>query len=247
MTLSPAEIVVILLAVVAGALVKAITGMGFPLVAIPVISLFVSVETAVVVIALPNVTANGLLAWRERHAWPRTRDLPVLIGTSVVGAVIGTFLLVRLPERALTLALAVAVLFYIATRLRRPDLRIDPDRATRLAPGLGLVAGVFQGGIGVSGPIVAPWIQSYRLVREAFVLSVTCLFLFSGAAQLLILAADGQYDRARTLATLAALVPAVGLIPVGTRLRDRLSSEAFDAAVLGLLGLSAIALLIRSA
>ena len=247
MALSPAEIAVILLAVVAGALVKAITGMGFPLVAIPVISLFVSVETAVVVIALPNVTANGLLAWRERHAWPDTRNLPVLIGTSIIGAVAGTFLLVNLPERALTLTLAVAVLFYIATRVRRPDLMIDRTVATRMAPGVGLVAGVFQGAIGVSGPIVAPWIQSYRLVREAFVLSVTSLFLFSGAAQLVILAADGQYDRGRALATLAALVPAVGLIPVGTRLRDRLSTDGFDRAVLALLAVSAIALLIRSA
>jgi len=245
--LSPAEIAVILLAVVAGALVKAITGMGFPLVAIPVISLFVSVETAVVVIALPNITANGLLAWRERHAWPDTRNLPVLIGTSIIGAVAGTFLLVNLPERALTLTLAVAVLFYIATRVRRPDLMIDRTVATRMAPGVGLVAGVFQGAIGVSGPIVAPWIQSYRLVREAFVLSVTSLFLFSGAAQLVILAADGQYDRGRALATLAALVPAVGLIPVGTRLRDRLSTDGFDRAVLALLAVSAIALLIRSA
>ena len=247
MALSPAEIAVILLAVVAGALVKAITGMGFPLVAIPVISLFVSVETAVVVIALPNITANGLLAWRERHAWPDTRNLPVLIGTSIIGAVAGTFLLVNLPERALTLTLAVAVLFYIATRVRRPDLMIDRTVATRMAPGVGLVAGVFQGAIGVSGPIVAPWIQSYRLVREAFVLSVTSLFLFSGAAQLVILAADGQYDRGRALATLAALVPAVGLIPVGTRLRDRLSTDGFDRAVLALLAVSAIALLIRSA
>ncbi|MDH3705204.1 MAG: sulfite exporter TauE/SafE family protein [Acidimicrobiia bacterium] len=245
--MSPAEIAVILLAVVAGALVKAITGMGFPLVAIPVISLFVSVETAVVVIALPNITANGLLAWRERHAWPDTRNLPVLIGTSIIGAVAGTFLLVNLPERALTLTLAVAVLFYIATRVRRPDLMIDRTVATRMAPGVGLVAGVFQGAIGVSGPIVAPWIQSYRLVREAFVLSVTSLFLFSGAAQLVILAADGQYDRGRALATLAALVPAVGLIPVGTRLRDRLSTDGFDRAVLALLAVSAIALLIRSA
>ena len=151
--MSPAELIVILAAVVAGALVKAITGMGFPLVAIPVISLFVSVETAVVVIALPNVLSNGILATRERHAWPQTRDLPVLIGTSIVGAVFGTFLLVSLPERALTIALAAAVIVYIANTIRNPTFAIGPERSRRLAPGVGLAAGVFQGGIGVSGPI----------------------------------------------------------------------------------------------
>ncbi|MGI9601502.1 MAG: sulfite exporter TauE/SafE family protein [Acidimicrobiales bacterium] len=244
--MSPAEVIVILTAVVAGALVKSITGMGFPLVAIPVISLFVSVETAVVVIALPNATANALLAVRERHAWPDTRDLPVLIPTSIVGAVAGTFLLVNLPERVLTLALAIAVLFYVVTRLRRPDLMVTPSLSRRLAPVVGLLAGVFQGAIGVSGPVVGSWIQSYRLTRDAFVLSVTLLFLFSGTAQLLILAGSGQFDRGRIVASLMALVPAVGLIPVGTRLRDRLSGQAFDGAVLGLLVVSAVALVVRS-
>ena len=39
----------------------------------------------------------------------------------------------------------------------------------------------------------------------------------------------------RLAASLAALIPAVGLIPLGTRLRGRLSGQAFDAAVLALL------------
>ena len=244
--MSPAELIVILVAVVVGALVKAITGMGFPLVAIPVISLFVSVETAVVVIALPNVLANGILAHRERAAWPDTRDLPVLIGTSILGAIVGTFLLVSLPERALTIALAGAVIVYIANTIRNPSFAVTPEQSRRLAPGVGLAAGVFQGGIGVSGPIVGSWIHSYRLGREAHVLSVTSMFLFSGAAQLVILVADGQFDAERTWATAAAVIPAVGLIPLGTRLRDRLSSRGFDRAVLGLLAVSAVALIIRS-
>jgi len=245
-SVTPAEVIVILLAVMAGALVKAITGMGFPLVAIPVISLFVSVETAVVVIAFPNAAANALLAFHERSAWPRTRDLPILIPTSIVGAVAGTFLLVSLPERALTIALAVAVLVYIAIRLRSPDLVLSPARSRQFAPPVGLAAGVFQGAIGVSGPVVGSWIHSYRLPRDAHVLSVTSMFLFSGLAQLVILTGDGQFDRGRAAATLAATIPAIGLIPVGTRMRGRLSGRGFDNAVLGLLAVSAVALVLRS-
>lgn len=245
--MSPAQATVILLAVVAGALVKAVTGMGFPLIAVPVISLFVSVETAVVVIALPNVMANGILAWRERSAWPDTRDLPVLLPTSIAGAVLGTILLVSLPERALTISLAVAVLAYIATRLRVPDLVVAPAVSRRLAAPIGFVSGVFQGAIGVSGPVVGSWIHSFGLSREAHVLSVTAMFLFSGFAQLVLLVIDGQFDRDRTLFALIGIAPAVGLIPLGTRLRDRLSSDGFDRAVLALLAVSAVALIVQSA
>ncbi len=72
------EIAIALVAVLVGALTKSVTGMGFPLVAIPVISLFVSVEDAVVVIALPNVVMNLVLCLGVRSAWSETRDLPVL-------------------------------------------------------------------------------------------------------------------------------------------------------------------------
>ena len=60
------ELAVVLAAVVIGAIAKAITGMGLPLIAIPIASLFVDVNDAIVVIALPNVLANAYLAGRER-------------------------------------------------------------------------------------------------------------------------------------------------------------------------------------
>ena len=99
--------------------------------------------------------------------------------------------------------------------------------------------------MGVSGPVVGSWIHAYRLPRSAHVLSVTMLFFFAGAAQLSILTADGQYDRQRLIATTAAMVPALAMIPIGTRIRDRLSSRAFDTTVLVLLACSSGALLLR--
>lgn len=240
------EVAIVLAAVVVGSVVKAVTGMGLPLIAIPIASLFVDVETAVVVIAFPNVLANAVLASRERSSYPATRDLPTLAGFGIAGAVVGTVVLVNVPEAPLVVALIAAILGYVVVFFAHPEFRTGAERSRRLAPAVGGVAGLFQGGIGISGPIVAAWIHSYRLDRSAHILSVTSLFLVTGAAQLLVLVAAGELS-GRVLATALACVPVLLSIPVGTRLRESVSARGFDLAVVALLALSAVALAVQLA
>lgn len=243
--MSGTELAIILTAIVVGAVVKAVTGMGLPLIAIPIASLFVDVETAVVVIAFPNVLANAVLAERERHSVRETRDLPVLAVAGVVGAVGGTLLFVNVPETPLVVALVVSILGYVVLFFAHPDLRTTPVQSRRLAPAVGGVAGIFQGAIGISGPIVGSWIHSYRLSRGAHILSVTVLFFITGFTQLVILVASGELS-GRVTATLLACIPVLASIPVGRRLRDSVSSRGFDLAIVGMLVVSAVALVVQT-
>lgn len=64
------EILVVALAVAAGAALKSVTGMGLPLLAIPVISAVAPVKEAVAVVALPNLPVNVTLLERERAPAP---------------------------------------------------------------------------------------------------------------------------------------------------------------------------------
>lgn len=243
--MSGSELAIVLVAVVIGALAKAVTGMGLPLIAIPIASLFVDVETAVVVIAFPNVLANATLAARERRSIGETRDLPVLATTGVIGAVAGTLLFVSVPEEPLVVALVVAIVAYVVLFFAHPDLRIDPDESRRWSPLVGGVAGVFQGAIGISGPVVGSWIHSYRLERSAHILSVTSLFLITGLTQLVVLVASGELS-GRMTATLLACIPVLAVTVAGARLRGSMSSRGFDLAVVGILAVSAVALGVRT-
>ena len=110
----------------------------------------------------------------------------------------------------------------------------------------GTVAGFSQGAIGVSGPIVAMWFHGYRLSKNGYVFSVTTLFFISGAAQLLVLAIDGQFDSDRTTASALSLVAALAVMPLGTRLRSRIGGVTFERLVLGLLVVSAVSLVVQA-
>ncbi len=244
--MSEGDLIVVAIASLIGALVKSVTGMGYPLIAIPILTLWIGVESAVAVIALPNVVANGLLCFGVRHERAATRDLPVLVVTSVIGAVGGTFLLVEAPEKPLLLGLAASVFVFVVQRFRSPELQLDAKLTARWAPLVGLLAGISHGAVGISGPIVAMWLHGYRLSKDAYVFALTVVFLVAGVAQLAVLVLTGEFDQERNIASLVALVATLMMVPIGTRLRSRVDAVAFERLILILLVFSGAALLYRA-
>lgn len=240
------QLTVVVLASFAGALVKSVTGLGYPVIAVPLIALVLGVEDAVVLVALPNLAANAYLCWESRDARDQTRDLGPLVGFGVVGAVIGTIALVRLPEEPLLITLALMVLVFVVLFLRRPDLSLDPRTTRRGIPAVGTLIGVMQGAVGVSGPVVATWIHGYRLAPRAYVHSVTFIFGVTGFAQIVVLVLQGQFSAERLLAALVAAVPVAIATPLGLRLRSRLAGPTFEKVVLVVLAVSAVSLLVEA-
>ncbi len=242
-----ADLTVILVASAAGMFVKSVTGMGYPLFAIPLISLAVGVEHAVVIVSIPNAVANALLCWQARAGRSDSRDLLRLGSAGVLGAILGTTALVTLPEWPLLLLLVLAIAVFVLQFWRAKDRQISAHTSRRWSPLVGALAGLMQGAVGVSGPVVAAWLHGYRLERNAQVFSVTLLFLVSGVAQIVFLASSGAYTRERITVAALVLIPVLVMIPIGTRVRNRLSGPGFDRAILGVLAVSAIALLVRMA
>ena len=238
------QLLVIALASALGATVKSVTGLGYPLLAVPLIALAIGVEDAVVVVAVPNLAANVYLCWESRDARGGTRDLGRLIGFGMAGAVVGTLLLVRVPEEWLLIGLALTIGVFILNFLRRPELQMDRSVARRWSPVAGAAAGLMQGAVGVSGPVVATWLHGYRLPVRAYIHSVTIIFGTTGAVQLAILLAQGQMTVDRAVGAGVASVAVAVCLPLGIRLRGRLAGPTFDWVLLAVLCASAVSLVI---
>ena len=96
----------------AGALVKGATGMGLPLIALPVLTTAFGLQHAVGIMAITQVLTNGMQIWQFREA--RREEamgfLPWFLVAGGFGVVLGTFLLSNLPERILVFSLGVLLL-----------------------------------------------------------------------------------------------------------------------------------------
>lgn len=241
--LTTLEIVLVVVAVFVGALVKSVTGMGFPLVAIPVMTLFLPTPTAVAIIAIPNLIQNTILVVQHRAAWNETRHLALFCAAGVPGAVLGAFALVTVPEVIVRGALAAMLAAYLITVAVAPDLRVPERRIRSWSVPVGFGAGVFQGGIGISGPIVGTWHHGLRLAQRAFVVSVATAFTLTGTAQVAVLGLRGEFD-GRLLVALGLTAVMFVSLPLGARLRRRLSVDRFRSIVLLLLGASLVSLVV---
>ncbi len=222
-----------------GAFAKSVTGLGLPLVAIPVIASFLGVETAVVVMALPTVVTNVWMLWEHRASASQTRELPVLLTTGTVGVVVGTAILRVADPRWLALALAMVIFGYLALRLARPGLALRASITTQLSPFAGGLAGLAQGATGISGPVVSTYLHAFRLPAGAFLFSTNAMFLVFALVQVVAFIATGLYQ-GRVAPSLLALLPVALVFPAGLAVGRRMDVERFDRALLALLFLSGL-------
>jgi uncharacterized protein len=126
---------------------------------------------------------------------------------------------------------------YLLTAVVAPGLRV-PDRHVRSwSVPVGFTAGVFQGGIGISGPVVGTWHHGLHLAQNAFVVSVATVFTLTGAAQVTVLGLRGELE-GRLLVSLGLTAVMFVTLPLGARLRRRLSVDRFRTIVLVLLGVA---------
>lgn len=239
------EIVIILGTAAVAALIKSTTGMGYPLVLLPVLALFIDVAEAIVIVTPSNLVLNSKLTWKMRERHSEAITLPrFLIGTAV-GAIIGTALLPILPDRSLRVALIIIIVLFLINRLSPWSFTLSEALGEQLAPPVGVVAGLFQGAAGISGPIVTPWFLSLNLARDAYIYAIGMVFALSGVLQLGVLAIQGSFTRDLFLIGIALIPVAFAIFPLGAIVRNRISVVAFERIVLVLLAASGLSLLVK--
>ncbi len=234
------------LALGAGGLIKGATGMGLPLVALPILTAFLGIQHAVALICLPVVVTNVWQVWRFRAAMWEGYFLPAMLLGGVGGVVVGTWLIVSVPERALSLTLSLLVFVYIALRLGNPNFVVPRRWGKRLAPVFGFGAGTLQGATGIGSPVSVTFIHAMRLGRAAHVFAVSATFLLYTCVQFPALMVAGVMTWQIALESLVAIIPAFVTMPIGNWLAGRASQATFDRFVLALLAALALELAWKS-
>ncbi|MEM8551153.1 MAG: sulfite exporter TauE/SafE family protein [Pseudomonadota bacterium] len=215
-----------------GGILKGATGAGAPLLAVPLLTLFYGVETAVAVFTVPGVLANLFQVVRFRKSLGDLSFVGLLAGMGAVGAAIGSVLLVLLPTQTLIGTISILVYVYVAFRLARPTWALSERWAMYLAAPAGFTAGVLQGAAGLSAPVSITFLNAMRLPRPRFIAVISVFFGSMAVVQIPSLAAVGIMTPQMLLFSLAACLPLFGAMPLGAFLARHVSSETFDKVVL---------------
>jgi uncharacterized membrane protein YfcA len=240
------DIALVVIALLLGGVVKATLGFGAPLIALPILALGLGGETAIVVMALPGVVANGLLFYSNRASRGEAIDLWRIVIPSIPAAVAGALLLSGLPDRGLSVMLAAMIVAYLVLRIVHPEATVKPRARRWLSPAVGVGGGVSQGAVGVSLPFIGPYLHALRLAPNAFTFELCVFFFVPTVVQMITLFVVGEYDARRIgLSILASLVFLVTW-PIGTRLRGSMTPHVFEQAVFVMLAFAAVALTVQA-
>jgi uncharacterized protein len=206
----------------------------------------VDVKTAVAVLVVPNLVMDALQLRRQGPLGDAPRRLAPLLVFSIVGTIIGTKLLVALSAHAVTLILGLFVLGFVALDLMRLAPRVPPGWERRLAPPVGLVAGVMGGITNSPGTAIALYFVALGMDKREFVRSIAFTFLVVKGVQLATLGWYGLFGWHLVLPTLGLTAAALAGFGLGVRLQDRLDQRTFNRAVLVFLAALGVWLVVRT-
>lgn len=240
---------VIVAAAFAGAFVKGVTTLGLALLAVPLISLFLDVQTAVLSLFLAKFLSDvAMLAHSKKELpWRLSRRVGSFVAVGLMSIPLATALLSTAKGPWLNLFLAASILVFVGSQLRpvRPGPRTIAKR--RRSWGFGFAAGASQGLTGAAGPYAAMYLYGLGLTTNEFVFLSSVIYLLFDVSQLVAIVYAGMYDATRLLYAILTIVPVMGGTYLGIRFRRRLNDAQFKNALLLLLLVTAGGLVFRAA
>ncbi len=229
------ELLIVVMGLGVGAFVKGVTGTGLPLVAVPVISIFLGLEHAVVAVQIPNIVSNILLIGGHRKHLTSISMRWNIVVPSVVSIIIGVLFLKMADKITTEIFLAVILGLFLLFLGFKPNFQLKGFTSRILSPVVSVIGGFTHGATGVSGPIYGALLYSLRLKKEEFVLYNGVIYGIFNTVQLLAFIGLGMFYFDYLIQGTLALVPVIIAQYFGMKASRLLSLLTFNRIILGLL------------
>lgn len=220
--------------------VKGLTGFGFALTSLPLLSIFLDPQTAVPLITICSVFLDGYTLYEARRE-VQYREIIPLILSGITGMLFGAYVLVSLDSQIIRLVIGVVtVLFTLASFM---GLKHEITNTKLASIPVGLLSGLLGGSMSISGPPIVLFFNNQNVEKRTFRANLIayffCLYLATVPAYFY-----GNLITLDIVRSSAYLVPVMFIgASVGIRLSKRVDETLFKRVALSLIlvtGLMAI-------
>lgn len=237
--MSGAEIAIAVAILGFASLVQALTGFGFALLSMPLLSVVAGPTQALAVVsmlAITNSAATAITA-RDRTDRPMVKRQSI---AALVGMPVGLLLLESVPERGMQALIAVSVATAaIALALKFRLSHVSP----RIEAAAGFTSGALATSTGTSGPPLVICHQSLGLPAATVRATLATQFFITGWVSVALLAIRGHITPDDVVVAAFALPVMLVTWQIGARSFARISQSRYDILVVTLLlGVAAVAL-----
>jgi uncharacterized membrane protein YfcA len=218
----------IVFALAAAGFVHGTLGLGFPLVATPLIALITGIKTAVILVApatwvvvVAAIVGGGPFSPSLRAWW----RMPIWVFS---GSVCGTYVFVLAAAAPLTILLALTILVYLGLdRIGYGESAAIKAHHQKFGALFGFFAGFFEGAVNIAAPPLLIYFLSLGLAPAALVKALNLCFLTGKTTQLVTLLATAGIPASTWVSVLPLSVVGVTTLRFGMRLRDRVDANTY--------------------
>ncbi|MCA1978383.1 MAG: sulfite exporter TauE/SafE family protein [Thiobacillus sp.] len=242
--MTPEQIAASAAILVTAYVIRGITGFGSGLIAVPLLALLLPLQFVVPLVLLLDFTASVVIGGLtfKRVKWD---EIGVLLPFGIVGVVVGTHLLVNLPQQPMLIALAGFVLVFALRSLL--GLRGDRPVSRWWAPPASLTGGTVGALFGTGGPPYVIYLTHRIHHKSDLRATLSALFFTEGLTRIAsFLVAGLLLTREVWLAYFAALPLVLGGLYLGGRAHVGLSQVQMMRLVGVLLLVSSVSLLFKA-
>jgi uncharacterized protein len=226
-------------------MVKGVTGMGLPTVAMGVLGAIMSPVSAASLLIVPSLVTN---LW-QLFTGPSfgalvSRFWPMMLGI-VIGTIAGSGLLTETNTQWTTVALGVTLVAYAGLSLFGRPFSVPAWLERWLSPLTGLTTGLMTGGTGVFVIPAVPYLQALNLDKDDLIQALGLSFTVSTVALAIGLQTGGAFELRSAAGSVLAVIPALLGMELGQRIRHRIKPSAFRQWFLICLALLGLDLIVR--
>jgi len=241
----PSTILIIILAVLAGGLVKGTLGFGMPMVALPIIAFIIPPTTAMILLCAPIFLTN-FLQIKFKEGISSYRFLPMFL-CLVVGLIIGARLILEININTITQIIAVSIIFAALVNcfgIKINDIKQSHEKVITTIIGFG--SGILGGLSTFYGPPMLAYLVAVDLPKEKFVRTVSTMYFIGSFPLYGSLIYYGFATKEDLIFSLILIIPAFISQQIGTKIRDKINHKQFRVCVLLTLIILGISLFIKT-
>ncbi len=242
----PTIIIVIMLAVMAGGLIKGTIGFGMPMVALPLIAFAVPVTTAMILLCAPIFLTN-FLQIKFKQGISSYRFLPMFLFL-VFGLIIGARLILEINLNTITQIIAILIIFAAIINCFgfKINHNIDKKYERIITSLIGFGSGILGGLSTVYGPPMLAYLVAVDLPKEKFVRTVSTMYFVGSFPLYGSLIYYGFATKQDLIMSLLLIIPALIGQQIGTKIRDKINQRQFRNCILVTLVILGIMLFIKT-
>jgi len=147
------------------AVLQGLTGFGFSILAVPLITLFISPKTAVPVLLIYSMIINIVILYSVRKA-VNPKKIWILLAAGIISMPLGTHLLVIMNENLLKVFIGFMILIFGTLLLIGYRKKFANEKRAMIP--VGLISGILGGSISISGPPIILFLSNQNADKDTF-------------------------------------------------------------------------------